>query len=174
MLLDKGTLLLTSFVAAAYHYRWASRNSGDRILNENVSTSGDRHLWMAVANLKKNSSREAIDAYMNALVNLTSALPCRTVGENIEIKFVRYPGLEGECLPVFTDELSWKAFLPALQDYNEIHHMPAVNVYRSVTEEMPDVNTVLIDPARPDFLRLPRSTIEMLANAQWTPQRKQE
>jgi len=88
------------------------------------------------------------------------------VGESIEIKFVRYPGLEGECLPVFTDELSWRAFLPVLQDYDEVHHMPAVNVYRFIIEEMPAVNTVIIDPARPDFLRVPRSTIEILAKAQ--------
>jgi len=143
-------------------------------MNENKATFGDQHLWMVVENLKENSSRESIAAYMNALVNLTLALPCRTVGDSIEIKFVRYPGLEGDCLPVFTDELSWSAFLPVLQDYNEVHHMPAVNVYRFIIEEMQSVNTILIDPARPDFLRVPRSTIEILANAQWEPQSKEK
>lgn len=142
-------------------------------MNENTATFGDHRLWVVVENLKENSSRESIAAYMNALVNLTLALPCRTVGNSIEIKFVRYPGLEGECLPVFTDELSWRAFLPVLQDYDEVHHMSAVNVYQFIIEEMPAVNTVLIDPARPDFLRVPRSTIEILANAQWEPQSKE-
>ena len=142
---------------------------------ENTSTTfGDRRLWMAVANLKGNSSRELIDAYMHALVNLELALPFRTIGDNIEIKYIRYPGLDGECLPVFSDEPSWRAFRSVLQGNYEVSRMPAVKVYRLVIEEMLEVNTVLIDPARPDFLRVPRSTIAMLANAQWKPASKQQ
>jgi hypothetical protein len=133
-----------------------------------MTTIGDQRLWAAVAELKIDSSRSAIDSYMHALVNLELAFAYRTVGENIEVKFVRYPGLDGECLPVFSDDFSWQAFRPVLQGYDEVRRLPAVSVYRFV-EEMREVSTVLIDPARSDFLRIPRSTILVLAQAQWQP-----
>ena len=145
-----------------------------RAMSKNSSaTFGDQRLWAAVRHLKIDSSRGAIDSYMQALVNLELAIPHRTIGENIEFKFIRYPGLEGECLPVFSDDASWQAFWqtyrPLLQGYEEVCRMSAVSVYRFVAEELKEVGTVLIDPARPDFLRVPRSTILVLAKAQWKP-----
>lgn len=127
---------------------------------------GDPRLWTAVAALQGSSSRDAIDAYMHALINLELSLPCRTVADDVEIKLVRFPGLEGECLPVFSDERSWRAFEPVLNGYGEVRSMPSVRLYQFVIENMADVGTVLIDPARPDFLRIPRSTIAVLAESQ--------
>jgi hypothetical protein len=130
-----------------------------------TSTFGNPRLWTAVANLAGNSSRDAIDSYMQALINLELAFPCRTVAGNIEIKLVRFPGLDGECLPVFSDDASWQAFRPVLHGYDEVRRMRSVHLYRFVIEKMLDVGTVLIDPARPDFLRIPRSTIAVLAES---------
>ena len=127
---------------------------------------GDACLWTAVANLAGNSSRDAIDAYTHALINLELMLPCRVVAGDIEIKLVRFPGLDGECLPVFSDERSWQAFRPVLRGYDEVRSMPSVHLYRFVIEKMLGVSTVLIDPARPDFLRIPRSTVAVLAKSQ--------
>jgi len=134
-------------------------------MSDTTRVFGNPRLWTAVAGLEGNSSRDAIDAYMQALINLELSFPCRTVAGNIEIKLVRFPGLAGECLPVFSDDPSWQAFRPVLQGYDEVRRMRSVHLYRFVIEKMLDVSTVLIDPARPDFLRIPRSTIAVLAKS---------
>ena len=54
---------------------------------------------------------------------------------------------------------------PVLQGYDGVRRMRSVYLYRFVIEKMLDVSTVLIDPARPDFLRIPRSTIAELAKS---------
>lgn len=135
--------------------------------DETWRTLGDARLWRAVSACQVRQDADTVQAYLQALANAELAFAYREAGGGLEIKTVTAPGVAGLCLPVFSDDLSWRAFAPVLQGYPKVSVMAGANLCRMILSDMPQITTLGVDPARLDFLKLPRSLMEKVAQARW-------
>jgi hypothetical protein len=134
--------------------------------DESWGNLGDARLWQAVAACQGRSDADSVQAYLQAVANAEFGMAFREVKGGVELKTVTAPSIEGLCLPVFSDDRSYKAFSSVLLDFPEITVMRGAPLCRMILSDMPQIVTLGVDPARPDFLKLPRSLMEAIAKAQ--------
>lgn len=132
-------------------------------------TLGDMRLWAAVQACQVRQDSATIHAYLQALANAELAFAYRESDRGLEMKTVTAPGINGLCLPVFSDNRSWQAFGPVLQGFPKVSVMKGAQLCKMIMSDMPQITTLGVDPARLDFLKLPRSLMETVAQAEWRP-----
>jgi hypothetical protein len=126
---------------------------------------GDDRLWRAVAACQAQPGESQIEAYIHALVNADFGIAFRRVNGSMEFKTVTFPGVAGLGLPVFSNKASWQGFESVLEGFSELRTLRGAPLCKLIMSTMPQINALMIDPARPDFLKLPRNTIETLSKA---------
>lgn len=140
----------------------------DQQLTAAQGQANQRFLERAVK-IRTDLSRETIDEYLSALVNVTFyAATCESEA-GVELYVTRYGGDATPLVPVFTSLEQYRAFQTVIPDRFRAAPIGSVALCRMAVECFPPTATLAIDPAQPGFLRVPPNLIRDVAAATWQP-----
>jgi len=123
----------------------------------------------AAAKIRNDLSRESIDAYLAALVNVTFYAPVCESEAGVEVYVTHHGGDATPLLPVFTSLDQYRAFESVMPVRFRPSAISSVALCQMAVECFPASATLAIDPGQPGFLRVPPNLIRDVASAKWQP-----
>ena len=121
------------------------------------------------AKIRTDLSRETIDDYLSALVNVTFYSPVCQSDAGVEVFVTNFGGDATPLLPVFTSLDQYRAFETVMPARFRPATIGSVALCRMAVECFPPSATLAIDPGQPGFLRVPPDLIRDVASAKWQP-----
>jgi hypothetical protein len=123
----------------------------------------------ASARVQQDSSSESVHAYLNALANVTFLCPMKESAGGVEIYVTHLRPSTDPLVPVFTSFAEYEAFGSVIPRGYSPSSIAAVSMCRLAIDLFPETTTLAIDPARPNFFRVPPNLIRIIASSEQQP-----